>query len=56
MTGPFPAEAGPTDRMHPETGFSREGVRGHTATFRVFIQASSRLKPVLLIPCVCATE
>ncbi|PHX40285.1 hypothetical protein AO263_09710 [Pseudomonas sp. NZIPFR-PS5] len=29
-------------------GFSREGVSGYTAKVRVFTQASSRVKPVLL--------
>ena len=58
QAGLFPAEAGPTiDRMRSVrlvgpnfgTGFSREGVRCHTAYLMVFMRASSRLKPAPLM-------
>ncbi len=61
-SGPFPAEAGPTNRWHASkktggdldcgTGFSREGVRRHAAKPMVLTRASSRLKPVPLIDCM----
>ncbi len=36
-------------RFYSGTGFSREGVRCHTAYLMVFMRASFRLKPVPLI-------
>ncbi|SET97432.1 hypothetical protein SAMN05216197_13815 [Pseudomonas graminis] len=53
QTGLFPAEAGPTNSMRVPsgTGFSREGVGGHSAKWRVPGLASSRLKPAPLTAC-----